>query len=88
MSMIRKYHNHKLQTTPWHLFQSKESDREGFLKLLQALNISKTAVRPRVLKDLSSDLAPILTLLFLASLHKQSLPDIWKDVSVNPIYKK
>ena len=64
----------------------------GVFKLLQALNISKAAgpdgLRPRVLKELSSELAPILTLLFQASLHQQSLPDIWKHANVNPIYKK
>ena len=66
----------------------------GVLKLLKALNISKAAgpdgIRPRVLKELhvSSELAPILTLLFKASLHQQSLPDIWKRANVSPIYKK
>ena len=64
----------------------------GVFKLLQALNISKAAgpdgLRPRVLKELSSELAPILTLLFQASLNQQSLPDIWKHANVNPIYKK
>ena len=64
----------------------------GVFKLLQALNISKEAgpevLRPRVLKELSSELAPILTLLFQASLNQQSLPDLWKHAIVNPIYKK
>ena len=58
----------------------------GVFKLLQALNISKAAgpdgLRPRVLKELSSELAPILTLLFQASLNQQSLPDIWKHANV------
>ena len=62
------------------------------LKLLQALNISKAAgpdgIRPRVLKELSSELAPIFTLLFQASLHQQSIPDILKHANVTPIYKK
>ena len=71
------------------LSQSQENDmpeiqvtERGVLKLLQALNISKTAgpdgIRPRVLKELSSELAPIFTLLFQASIHQQSLQDIWK----------
>ena len=64
----------------------------GVLKLLKALNISKAAgpdgIRPRVLKELSSELSLILTLLFKASLHQQSLPDIWKHANVSPIYKK
>lgn len=37
---------------------------------------------------MSSELAPIFTLLFQASLHQQSLPDIWKHANVNLIYKK
>ena len=64
----------------------------GVFKLLQALNISKAAgpdgLRPRVLKELSSERVHILTLLFQASLNQQSLPDIWKHANVNPIYKK
>ena len=81
------------------LFQDKKNDKpeirvteKGVLKLLQALNISKAAgpdgLRPRVLKELSAELAPILTLLFQASLHQKYLPDIWKHANVNPIYKK
>ena len=81
------------------LFQNKENDmpdirvtEKGVLKLLQALNISKAAgpdgIRPRVLKELSTELAPILTLPFQAILHQQSLPDIWKHANVNPTYKK
>ena len=81
------------------IFQNNENDmpeihvtENGVLKLLKALNISKAAgpdgIRQRVLKELSSELAPILTLLFKASLHQQSLPDIWKHANVSPIYKK
>ena len=65
---------------------------KGVLKLLQALNISKAAgpdgKRPRVLKELSSELVPIFNLLFQESIHQQSLPDISKHANVNPIYKK
>ena len=65
---------------------------KGVLKLLKARNIAKAAgpdgIRPKVLKKLSSELTPILTLLFQASLHQQSLPDIWKHASVNHIYTK
>ena len=67
--------------------------KNGVLKLLKALKNSKAAgpygIRPRVLKELSSELtAPILTLLFKATLRQQSLPDIWKHASVSPVYKK
>ena len=69
------------------IFQNNENDiteihvtENGVLKLLKALNIPKAAgpdgIRLRVLKELSSELAPILILLFKASLHQQSLPHI------------
>ena len=65
---------------------------KGEHSLEEKFSISKNSgpggIRPRVLKELSSELAPILTLLFKASLHQQSLPDIWKRTSVSPIYKK
>ena len=64
----------------------------GVLKLLNKLDISKAAgpdgIRPRILKELSSELASIFTLLFKASLHQQCLQDIWKQTNVTPIYKK
>ena len=64
----------------------------AYLFTLKALNISKAAgpdgIRQRVLKELSSELAHILTLLFKASQHQRSLPDIWKHANVSPIYKK
>ena len=79
-------------------YQNNENDMpeihvtdNGVLKLLKALNNFKAAgpdgIRPRVLKELSSELAPILTLLFKASLHQQSLLATWKHANVNPIYK-
>ena len=65
------------------IFPNQENDmpeiqvtERGVLKLLQALNISKAAgpdvIRPRVFKELSSELDPIFNLLFQASLHQQS----------------
>ena len=72
--------------------QKIQVTEKGVLKLLQALIISKAAgpegIRPRVLKELFSEPAPIFTLLFQASLHEQSIPDIWKHANVSPIYKK
>ena len=77
------------------LFPNQENDMpviQVIERLLQAFSISKAAgpddIRRRVLKELSSELARIFTLLFQASLHQQSLPNIWKHTNVNPIYKK
>ena len=77
------------------LFQRKENDmpdipvtEKGVLKIQRALNISKAVgpgvIRPRVFKELSTELAPILTLLSQTSLHPEPLPDIWKHANVNP----
>ena len=53
---------------------------KGVLKLLQALNISEAVgpdgIGPRVLKELSPELAPIFNWPFQASLHQHSIPDI------------
>ena len=91
LSALCKYFTNLAQSQENDMPETQVTER-GVLKLLQALNISKAAgpdsIRPRVLKELSSELAPIFTLLFQASIHQQSLPDIWKHANVNPIYKK
>ena len=76
-------------------FQNNENDmpeihvtENGVLKLLQALNISKAAYQTKSAQKIILRIRPILTLLFKASLHQQSLPDIWKHANVSPIYKK
>ena len=44
----------------------------GVSKLLQSLHeCIQSSIRPIILKELSTELAPILTLLFKASLHQQ-----------------
>ena len=91
LSALCKFFTNLSQKSENDMPEIQITDR-GVSKLLQALDISKAAgpdgLRPRVLKELSSELAPILNLLFQASLHQQSLPDIWKHANVNPIYKK
>ena len=43
----------------------------------------------RLLKELSTELAPILTVMFQASLHQCCVPTEWKKFArVVPIYKK
>jgi len=37
---------------------------------------------------MAMDLAPSLTLIFQASLHRGDVPDDWKKVQVVPIHKK
>eukprot|EP00112_Aurelia_sp_Birch-Aquarium-sp1_P026292 Seg924.11 transcript_id=Seg924.11/GoldUCD/mRNA.D3Y31 product="LINE-1 reverse transcriptase" protein_id=Seg924.11/GoldUCD/D3Y31 len=45
-------------------------------------------MHPRVLKELSEELATPLTLLFNKSLLENKLPVGWKDAQITPIHKK
>ena len=64
----------------------------GVHKLLAGLEPHKTSgpdqLPARLLKGLASELAPIYTLLFQASLDQGIIPDEWKSANVVPIYKK
>ena len=42
----------------------------------------------RFLKEVANQIAPVLTIVFQASLDQGHLPDIWKTAAVVPIYKK
>ena len=67
----------------------------GVQELLKNLNpkIRKKASVPdkilcRLLKELSAELAPALTLLFNRSLSTGVVPEIWRYALVQPIFKK
>ena len=64
----------------------------GVHKLLAGLEPHKASgpyqLQARLLKELASELAPIYTLLFQASLDQGIIPDEWKSANVVPIYKK
>eukprot|EP00057_Strongylocentrotus_purpuratus_P029222 XP_011683696.1 PREDICTED: RNA-directed DNA polymerase from mobile element jockey-like [Strongylocentrotus purpuratus] len=67
-------------------------DSEGVRKLLANLK-SHTACGPDnlpayLLKEISSELAPVLSLLFNASLQQGKIPHAWKVANVVPIFKK
>ena len=65
---------------------------DGVRKLLNGLNMHKATgpdgVSPRLLKTLSDELAPVLTVLFQASINQGILPQEWKKANVVPIFKK
>jgi hypothetical protein len=65
---------------------------EGVVKLLNKLKPFKAAgpdmLRPLILKELAAEIAPILTIIFNASLKQQSVPDDWKTANITPIFKK
>ena len=65
---------------------------EGVLNLLQTINIHKSCgpdkIQARMLRDYASLFAPILTLLFQASLKQGVVPNEWKTAYIVPIHKK
>ena len=64
----------------------------GVLKLLQGLNPTKASgpdnLSPRVLKELSLQIAEPLTILFQKSLSDGVVPSDWRRANVVPIFKK
>ena len=62
------------------------------IKLLNNLNIHKApgpfGLSARVLKECSSEIAPILTYIFNESLAQGAVPDDWRQANVAPVFKK
>ena len=46
------------------------------------------AIRPKVLKELSQSIAPILQIIFTKSLQSNQVPDDWKQALITPVFKK
>jgi hypothetical protein len=65
---------------------------EGIAKLLLNLNPNKAAgpdqIKPRALKVLATEIAPILTIIFQIFLESGVVPSDWKTAHVAPVYKK
>ena len=65
---------------------------EGVRKLLIKLNPHKAAgpdkIKPSVLRELADVIAPVVTLIYKASLKQGKVPDIWKEANVTPVFKK
>ena len=61
-------------------------------KILENLKTNKAAgpdgIHPRILKELASELAPILCSIYQRSLRDGILPSVWKYGDVTPIFKK
>ena len=64
----------------------------GVSKQLSKLNPGKAAgpdnLTSRILKELHSEIAPILTDIFNSSLLEGAVPKEWKNANVTPVYKK
>lgn len=82
----------KLKGDPFPAIDDIQVTENGVLKLLKNLNTSKApgpdCLPNRILKELATELAPSLTLLFNQTLSLGKLPDDWKNANVSPIFKK
>ena len=67
-------------------------DPNGVLKLLNGLKVHKApgpdGLSARVLKECSSEIAPILAFIYNESLAQGTVPDDWRQANVAPVYKK
>ena len=67
-------------------------DPKGVLKLLNNLNMHKASgpdgMGPRVLKEYSSEISPMLALIYNELLAQGTVPDDWRQAYVAPVFKK
>ena len=63
-----------------------------YLKLLNNLNIHKAfgldGLSARVLKECSSEISPMLALIYSESLAQGTVPDEWRQANVAPVFRK
>jgi len=64
----------------------------GVLKLLKGLNPNKACgpdnIGPRLLRELSEQIASPLTTIFQQSLHDGIVPGYWRKANITPVFKK
>ena len=67
-------------------------DKEGVRKLLHGLNPHKAEgpdhIPTRFLKEFATELSPVMTLIFQASLQQGEIPDDWRQANIAPVFKK
>ena len=66
--------------------------KDGVIKLLKGLNPSKALgpdeLHPRVLKELATELGPVLAHLFQQSIDTGEIPKEWSLANICPLFKK
>ena len=66
--------------------------QKGVLKLLRNINVHKATgpdqIPWKLLKELATEISPILTTIFSASLRQSRIPDQWKGALITPLLKK
>ncbi len=89
---IDKGQRRSADQSPYSKIHDIEISTNGIDKLLRNLNPHKAywpdQITPTILKELHSEIAPILKIIFQKSLDSGTLPSIWKRANVAPIYKK
>ena len=65
------------------------ADQKGVSKLLNNLNIhlapGPDSLSARVLKECSSEIAPVLAYIYNESLAQGAVPDDWRQANVSPV---
>ena len=64
----------------------------GVVKLLNNINPHKATgpdnIPGKLLKELATEVSPILTTIFNASIQQGKIPDQWKEALITPLFKK
>ena len=63
-------------------------DPKEVVKLLNGLKVHKAPGPDVILKECSSEIAPILAFIYNESLAQGTVPDDWRQANVTPVYKK
>jgi hypothetical protein len=73
----------------WFSSSSLGVTENGVLKLLTSINPNKAAgpdnIKPKLLKELATEIAPILTIIFRKSFDTGEVPLDWRNANVNPL---
>jgi hypothetical protein len=84
--------SHRMPDADYPIMPDFKFTSNGIEKLLKCLNAYKTPrpdnLSPRLLKERSSEIAPLLQLVYQKSLEISCVPDDWRKANVTPIYKK
>ena len=81
-----------LDTPPYPSIDPLTITTNGIASLLCGLDIHKACgpdgIYPRLLKETAHNVAPMLTMLYQASLKQHKVPFDWKRALVAPVFKK
>ena len=84
--------NQPIKPSPYTRMADIKISTQGIESLLKKLNPHKASgpdqLKPIVLQTLHKELAPILQVIFQKSIDQAQLPNIWKEATVSPIFKK